>query len=79
MQIACDFYIVCLKKLKSGVILHGKINYDPDRGSMYFMKPRQVITIQDVGVDVDNIAFRGAGIVRETGELFECLVMPPIF
>lgn len=48
IEITCDFYIICLKKLKSGVILYGKTNYDHDRGSMFFMKPRQILTVQDV-------------------------------
>jgi AraC family transcriptional regulator, transcriptional activator of pobA len=48
MEITCDFYIVCLKRLKSGVILYGKTKYDHDRGSMFFMRPRQILTFQDV-------------------------------
>jgi AraC-like DNA-binding protein/transcriptional antiterminator Rof (Rho-off) len=48
MEITCDFYIICLKKLKSGVILYGKTKYDHDRGSMYFMKPAQLITVVDM-------------------------------
>jgi AraC family transcriptional regulator, transcriptional activator of pobA len=48
MEITCDFYIIALKKLKSGVILYGKTEYDHDLGSMYFMKPRQHITVQDM-------------------------------
>ena len=48
MEITCDFYIICLKKLKYGVILYGKTKYDNDMGSMFFMKPRQILTVQDV-------------------------------
>jgi AraC family transcriptional regulator, transcriptional activator of pobA len=48
MEITCDFYIICLKKLKSGVILYGKTKYDHDRGSMFFMKPRQTLTVHDM-------------------------------
>jgi len=48
MEITCDFYIICLKKLKFGVILYGKTKYDHDMGSMFFMKPRQILTVQDV-------------------------------
>jgi len=47
-EIICDFYIVCLKKLKSGMLLYGKTKYDHDMGTMFFMKPRQVLTVQDV-------------------------------
>jgi len=48
MEITCDFYIICLKKLKSGVILYGKTKYDHNMGSMFFMKPRQILTVQDI-------------------------------
>jgi AraC family transcriptional regulator, transcriptional activator of pobA len=48
IEITCDFYIICLKKLKSGVLLYGKTKYDHDRGSMFFMKPGQTFTVQDV-------------------------------
>ncbi|MGE5400763.1 MAG: helix-turn-helix domain-containing protein [Ignavibacteriales bacterium] len=56
MEITCDFYIICLKKLKSGVFLYGKTKYDNDSGSMYFMKPRQVITVQDVELKENGFA-----------------------
>lgn len=48
MQLNCDFYIIGLKKLKSGMIHYGKTKYDHERGSMFFKKPNQIITIQDV-------------------------------
>lgn len=48
MEIMCDFYIICLKRLKSGEIWYGKTKYDHDRGFMYFMKPRQTLSIHDV-------------------------------
>jgi AraC family transcriptional regulator, transcriptional activator of pobA len=48
MEITCDFFIIALKKLKSGVILYGKTKYDHDMGSMFFMKPRQHIIVQDM-------------------------------
>src|SRR5579872_6969503 len=47
-EITCDFYIIALKKLKSGVILYGRTKYDHDRGSMFFMKPGQHIICQDM-------------------------------
>ena len=47
-EIACDFYMICFKKLKTGEIWYGKTRYDHDRGFMYFMKPRQRLTIHDV-------------------------------
>jgi AraC-like DNA-binding protein len=56
MEITCDFYIICLKKLKSGVILYGKTKYDHDMGSMFFMKPRQSLTVQDVQLKDNGFA-----------------------
>lgn len=48
MEISCDFYFICFKKLKTGNIWYGKTKYDHDRGFLYFMKPRQTIAIHDV-------------------------------
>lgn len=48
MEITCDFYMVCFKKLKTGGIWYGKTRYDHDRGFMFFMKPRQILTVHDV-------------------------------
>jgi AraC family transcriptional regulator, transcriptional activator of pobA len=56
MEVICDFYIIALKKLKSGVILYGKTKYDNDCGSMYFMKPRQLITVQDMELKENGFA-----------------------
>ena len=56
MEITCDFYIICLKKLKSNVILYGKTRYDHDRGSMFFMKPRQILTVTDVQLKEKGLA-----------------------
>lgn len=47
-EISCDFYIICFKKLKSGEIWYGKTKYDHDRGFLFFMKPRQLLTCRDV-------------------------------
>ena len=46
-EITCDFYIICLKKLKSGVILYGRTKYDHEMGSMFFLKPRQILGLVD--------------------------------
>lgn len=48
MTFTCDFYILGFKKLKSGLIHYGKTKYDHERGAMFFKKPNQIITIQDV-------------------------------
>lgn len=43
-----DFYMISLKKVKSGTFMYGKTRYDHDNGSMSFVKPRQVIEISNV-------------------------------
>lgn len=47
-EVSYDFYFICLKRLKTGNIWYGKTKYDHDRGFMYFMKPRQIISLHDV-------------------------------
>src|SRR5215467_652394 len=47
-EFTTDFYIIGLKKIKSGTFLYGKTKYDHDNGSLSFIKPRQVIQISDV-------------------------------
>jgi AraC family transcriptional regulator, transcriptional activator of pobA len=56
IEITCDFYIICCKKLKSGVILYGKTKYDHDRGSMFFMKPGQMLHVQDMQLKENGFA-----------------------
>ena len=51
-----DFYMIALKKIKSGYVLYGKTAYDHNNGSMVFMKPRQVI-------EVSNVQFAEKGFV----------------
>lgn len=41
MEIICDFYIICFKKIKSGELYYGKTKYDHDKGLMFFAKPGQ--------------------------------------
>lgn len=43
-----DFYIIGFKKMKSGVMQYGKTKYDHDRGSMSFIKPRQIVGMRDL-------------------------------
>ncbi|GAA0190809.1 AraC family transcriptional regulator [Fulvivirga kasyanovii] len=43
-----DFYMIGFKKMKSGVMRYGKTKYDHDRGSMSFVKPRQIISMRDI-------------------------------
>lgn len=51
-----DFYMVALKKIKSGYVLYGKTKYDHSNGSAVFMKPRQII-------EVSNVQFAEKGFV----------------
>lgn len=51
-----DFYMIALKKIKSGHVLYGKTQYDHSNGSMVFMKPRQTI-------EVSNVQFAEKGFV----------------
>jgi AraC family transcriptional regulator, transcriptional activator of pobA len=44
LEFACDFYIICFKKVKSGELLYGKTKYDHNTGLMFFTKPNQVMT-----------------------------------
>jgi AraC family transcriptional activator of pobA len=43
-----DFYMIGFKKMKSGVMLYGKTKYDHDRGSMSFVKPRQIVGMRNL-------------------------------
>jgi len=51
-----DFYMVALKKIKSGFVLYGKTKYDHSNGSTVFTKPRQII-------EVSNVQFAEKGFV----------------
>jgi AraC family transcriptional regulator, transcriptional activator of pobA len=46
-----DFYMIGFKKMKSGTMLYGKTKYDHDRGSMSFVKPRQIIGLRDLELE----------------------------
>ncbi|RXK83313.1 helix-turn-helix domain-containing protein [Filimonas effusa] len=46
-----DFYIISLKKMKSGSITYGRTNYDSNGGSLYFMKPQQMVELRDVELE----------------------------
>jgi len=55
-EITGDFYAISLKKVESGMCFYGKTQYDHDRGSMFFLRPRQVLTVQDVRLKDDGFA-----------------------
>ncbi|EHQ24834.1 helix-turn-helix domain-containing protein [Mucilaginibacter paludis] len=50
-EVTTDFYIIALKKLSSGEIRYGKTRYDHQSGSMYFLKPQQVIHMKDISLE----------------------------
>jgi AraC family transcriptional regulator, transcriptional activator of pobA len=47
-EVSYDFYFICFKRLKTGNIWYGKTKYDHDHGFMYFLKPRQIVSLHDV-------------------------------
>lgn len=49
-----DFFIISLKKLKSGVIMYGRTKYDHDNGCMLFIKPRQIIEFKNLEYHEDS-------------------------
>jgi len=49
-----DFYMIGFKKMKSGVMLYGKTQYDHDRGSMSFVKPRQMVGLRHLELEEDG-------------------------
>ncbi|MBI4976540.1 MAG: AraC family transcriptional regulator [Spirochaetes bacterium] len=48
MELSCNFYFICLKKLKSGNLWYGKTKYDHVHGFMYFLRPNQRYSVHDV-------------------------------
>src|ERR1700754_3915409 len=53
-EFTSDFFMIGFKKLKSGVFMYGRTKYDHDHGSMSFMKPRQVIEMQNLEFEEDG-------------------------
>ena len=53
-EFTTDFYMIGFKKLKSGVFLYGRTKYDHDRGSMSFIKPRQVVEMKNLEFEEDG-------------------------
>ena len=43
-----NFYMIALKKLRSGTFLYGKTPYDHSNGSMSFVKPRQMVELSNI-------------------------------
>ncbi|MEN0052207.1 MAG: helix-turn-helix domain-containing protein [Mucilaginibacter sp.] len=53
-EFTSDFFMIGFKKLKSGVMMYGRTKYDHDHGSMSFIKPRQVIQMQNLEFEEDG-------------------------
>ncbi|BAV08338.1 transcriptional regulator, AraC family [Filimonas lacunae] len=54
-EFTTDAYVIAFKKLKAGVIMYGRTPYDHTNGSMYFMKPRQIIQMS--GLEFEEAGF----------------------
>ena len=50
-EFTMGFYKIALKKVKSGTLLYGKTKYDSDTGSMFFMKPNQIIQMNNLELE----------------------------
>ena len=49
-----DFYMIGLKKVKSGYVLYGRTKFDHETGSMIFLKPRQVVEMRNLEFEEDG-------------------------
>lgn len=50
-EFTLGFYKIALKKVESGTLMYGKTKYDSDTGSMFFMKPNQIIQMNDLELE----------------------------
>lgn len=53
-EFTSDFYMIALKKMKSGTFLYGKTKYDHDNGSLSFVKPRQIIKLENIELEEEG-------------------------
>ena len=49
-----DFYLIGLKKVKSGYVLYGRTKFDHETGPMIFIKPRQVVEMRNLEFEEDG-------------------------
>lgn len=49
-----EFYMITLKKILPGSVKYGRMNYDFQEGTLMFMGPNQVITVEDDSITEDN-------------------------
>ena len=54
-EFTADAYVIALKKIRSGVLMYGRTPYDNTNGSMFFMKPRQIIEMR--GLQFEEAGF----------------------
>lgn len=47
-EFTLGFYKIALKKVKSGTVNYGRTKYDHDNGSMFFLKPNQIVQMNDI-------------------------------
>ena len=50
----CDCYILAFKKITAGHLLYGRTKFDHETGSMIFMKPRQIVELQNLEFEEDG-------------------------
>lgn len=43
-----SFYKIALKKIKSGTVMYGRTKYDHQNGSMFYLKPNQIVRMDDL-------------------------------
>jgi AraC family transcriptional activator of pobA len=48
LEFTTDFYMIGFKKIQSGRFSYGKTKYDHQNGSMSYVKPRQLVSFQDL-------------------------------
>jgi len=47
-EFTTDCYIIAFKKIKSGMFMYGRTQYDHDNGCLFFVKPRQITEMKDL-------------------------------
>jgi len=50
-EFTLGFYKIALKKVRSGTLMYGKTKYDSDTGCMFFMKPNQIIQMNQLDLE----------------------------
>ena len=53
-EYSSDFYMIGLKKVKSGYVLYGRTKFDHETGSMIFLRPRQVVEMRNLEFEEDG-------------------------